>query len=104
MTHGPLAEKNYKRKISKKMRAQALFSVLSKKLKDEEIIFIDTLAMSEIKTKKAQEVMKNLAKVYGKTQMTTATHESAMRRTHMSNYSEDYDAADYAFRKVERPS
>src|SRR3989344_4209598 len=28
-THGPLAEKNYKRKISKKMRAQALFSVLS---------------------------------------------------------------------------
>ena len=29
VTHGPLAEKNYKRKISKKMRAQALFSVLS---------------------------------------------------------------------------
>src|SRR3989338_10372676 len=28
VTHGPLAEKNYKRKISKKMRAQALFSVL----------------------------------------------------------------------------
>src|SRR3989338_7901563 len=31
VTHGPLAEKNYKRKISKKMRAQALYSVLSKK-------------------------------------------------------------------------
>src|ERR1043166_6090887 len=44
VTHGPLAEKNYKRKISKKMRAQALFSVLSKKLKDGEIIFVDTLA------------------------------------------------------------
>ena len=28
VTHGPLKEKNYKRKISKKMRAQALFSVL----------------------------------------------------------------------------
>jgi large subunit ribosomal protein L4 len=65
VTHGPLAEKNYKRKISKKMRAQALFSVLSKKLKDEEIIFIDTLASSEIKTKKAVEVMKNLAKATG---------------------------------------
>src|SRR5882762_3877572 len=51
VTHGPLAEKNYKRKISKKMRAQALFSVLSKKLKDGEIIFIDTLATSAIKTK-----------------------------------------------------
>src|ERR1035437_7631919 len=42
VTHGPLAEKNYKRKVSKKMRAQALFSVLSKKLKDNEILFVDT--------------------------------------------------------------
>lgn len=65
VTHGPLAEKNYKRKVSKKMRAQALFSVLSKKLKDEEIIFVDTLAMSEMKTKKAVDVMKNLAKATG---------------------------------------
>ena len=65
VTHGPLAEKNYKRKISKKMRAQALFSVLSKKLKDGEIIFVDSLALSEIKTKTAVDVMKNLAKVSG---------------------------------------
>ena len=63
VTHGPLAEKNYKRKISKKMRAQALFSVLSKKWKDGEILFIDTLSLSEMKTKKALEVMKNLSKV-----------------------------------------
>ncbi|KKQ01505.1 MAG: 50S ribosomal protein L4 [Parcubacteria group bacterium GW2011_GWB1_36_5] len=63
VTHGPLAEKNYKRKISKKMRAQALFSVLSKKLKDEEIIFVDTLAMPSIKTKDALKVVQSLAKV-----------------------------------------
>lgn len=62
VTHGPLAEKNYKRKISKKMRAQALFSVLSKKFKDGEIIFIDTLSVSSIKTKTAVQVMKSLAK------------------------------------------
>jgi large subunit ribosomal protein L4 len=65
VTHGPLSEKNYKRKISKKMRAQALFSVLSKKLKDGEIIFVDSLILPEIKTKKAVEVMKNLAKASG---------------------------------------
>ena len=65
VTHGPLAEKNYKRKISKKMRAQALFSVLSKKLKDEEILFVDTLSVPAIKTKSAVEVVKNLAKVSG---------------------------------------
>ncbi|MEK7471481.1 MAG: 50S ribosomal protein L4 [Patescibacteria group bacterium] len=63
VTHGPLAEKNYKRKISKKMRAQALFSVLSKKFKDEEILFIDSLSLSKIKTKFALDVVKNLAKV-----------------------------------------
>jgi len=65
VTHGPLAEKNYKRKISKKMRAQALFSVLSKKLKDEEIVFIDSLKMPTIKTKKGVEVIENLAKIRG---------------------------------------
>ena len=47
------------------MRAQALFSVLSKKLKENEILFVDTLAMSEIKTKNAVEVMKNLSKASG---------------------------------------
>src|SRR6201991_1342450 len=62
VTHGPLAEKNYKRKISKSMRAQALFSVLSKKLKDGEIIFVDSLAPSKINTKAAVDVMKSLAK------------------------------------------
>jgi len=65
VTHGPLAEKNYKRKISKKMRAQALFSVLSKKLKDDEIIFVDSLALSKINTKSAVGVMQNLSKTSG---------------------------------------
>ena len=65
VTHGPLAEKNYKRKISRKMRAQALFSVLSRKMKDGEIIFIDSLSQTEMKTKKGQEVMQNLAKASG---------------------------------------
>ena len=65
VTHGPLAEKNYKRKVSKKMRAQALFSVLSKKLKDNEILFVDSLSLSKIKTKDAVNVVKNLAKSSG---------------------------------------
>lgn len=65
VTHGPLSDKNYKRKISKKMRAQALFSVLSKKMKDGEILFVDSLSLPEAKTKKAVEVIKNLSKVSG---------------------------------------
>jgi large subunit ribosomal protein L4 len=62
VTHGPLAEKNYKRKISKKMRAQALFSVLSRKLKDGEVIFVDSFSQTNPKTKEGQKVMQSLAK------------------------------------------
>lgn len=65
VTHGPLAEKNYKRKISKSMRAQALFSVLSKKLKDGEILFVDSLEMPKINTKGAVTVMNGLVKAGG---------------------------------------
>lgn len=63
VTHGPLSDKNYKRKISKSMRAQALFSVLSKKLKDGEILFVDTLTTTGIKTKDAAKTFENLMKV-----------------------------------------
>ena len=65
VTHGPLAEKNYKRKISKKMRAQALFSVLSKKLKDGEIAFVDSLSMPDFSTKSGVEVVRNLERAAG---------------------------------------
>lgn len=53
VAHGPLAEKNYKKKISKSMRAEALFSVLSKKQKNSEIFFIDSLEQKEINTQNA---------------------------------------------------
>jgi large subunit ribosomal protein L4 len=65
VTHGPLAEKNYKRKVSKKMRAQALFSVLSQKMKDGEIIFVDSLGMSAIKTKDGLDAMNKIGKAVG---------------------------------------
>jgi large subunit ribosomal protein L4 len=65
VTHGPLSDKNYKRKVSKKMRAQALFSVLSKKLKDKEILFVDSLTTSNISTKSAAVIIKSLAKASG---------------------------------------
>jgi len=65
VTHGPLAAKNYKRKISRSMRAQALFSVLSRKLKEGEILFVDSLTMSKMNTKAGVEVIKNLATAGG---------------------------------------
>ncbi len=65
VAHGPVKEKNYQRKISKKMRAGALFSVLSKKLKEGEVLFIESLLLPGIKTKQASEVVKNVLRSAG---------------------------------------
>ncbi|MFA6077942.1 MAG: 50S ribosomal protein L4 [Candidatus Paceibacterota bacterium] len=56
VTFGPRAEKNYDRKINKKMKAKALYAVLSKKFTDGEIIFIDTLKLGAPKTKDAKAI------------------------------------------------
>ncbi|HEY4523667.1 MAG TPA: 50S ribosomal protein L4 [Candidatus Paceibacterota bacterium] len=51
VSHGPLKERNYDKKINKKMRRAALFSALSKKLADKELLVIDELKTAEPKTK-----------------------------------------------------
>lgn len=65
VTHGPTNEQNFSQKINKKMRVKALYTVLSKKLKDGEIIFVDNLSFSEPKTKDAVLAMKGLAQAEG---------------------------------------
>lgn len=56
VTFGPRADKNYDRKINRKMKAKALYAVLSKKFTDGEIIFIDTLKLGAPKTKDAKAI------------------------------------------------
>jgi large subunit ribosomal protein L4 len=65
VTHGPLAEKNYDKKINKKTRAKALFVVLSQKLRDGKVLFVDSLDLKAIKTKDAMDALVNLSKVEG---------------------------------------
>ncbi len=65
VAHGPNKEKIFSKRISKGMKAKALFTVLSKKLNEGEIIFVDKLSLSGAKTKEAREVLKSLAKVKG---------------------------------------
>ncbi len=65
VTHGPRNEKNYAKKINKKMRIKALYTVLSEKKRDGEILFIDKLETDEIKTNKAKEVLVSLSKIDG---------------------------------------
>ena len=65
ITHGPRNDKNFDRKVNKKMKAKALFTILSRKYKDGEILFVDSLAFSAPKTKDAKTVVDSLASIKG---------------------------------------
>ena len=64
-THGPTSEKQYGGKLNKKVRRKALAIVLSKKLKDGEVIFIESADVAEAKTKLAKGALEKIAKGTG---------------------------------------
>ncbi|MDD2753626.1 MAG: 50S ribosomal protein L4 [Candidatus Portnoybacteria bacterium] len=61
VTFGPRAEKNFSVKINKKMKRQALFMVLSGKLRDGELVILDELKLKQAKTKDMARVIEKLA-------------------------------------------
>ena len=65
VAHGPRSDKNYDKKINRKMKTKALFTALSQKLRDGKVLFVDSLDLSAIKTKDAAQALVNLAKVEG---------------------------------------
>lgn len=65
VTHGPLAERNYEKKINRKTKLKALFTVLSQKLRDNEILFVDEVSLKAVKTKDAAKTLKSLSKIKG---------------------------------------
>jgi len=58
--HGPTSERDYSQKINKKMRRLALFSILSKKMKDKDIKFFDKINITDGKTKLLAEILRNI--------------------------------------------
>ncbi|HUS60412.1 MAG TPA: 50S ribosomal protein L4 [Nevskiaceae bacterium] len=60
VAHGPRGNQNFKLEMSKKMKRAALFSSLSAKLKDKEILVVSGLAKVKPKTKEMARVLKNL--------------------------------------------
>jgi large subunit ribosomal protein L4 len=65
VAHGPINSKDYTVKINKKVRAKALATVLSKKLADSEVIFIDSLKLGEPKAKEAKAIIVAIANASG---------------------------------------
>lgn len=65
VTHGPSNEQNFARAIPKKMRAKALYMALSRKLRDGEIVFVDTFGITAPKTSAAKKTLETLSGISG---------------------------------------
>lgn len=65
VAHGPRNDKNYERKVNDKMRRKALYTVLSQKMRDGEIFFIDELKFAAPKTAEAKKVFQNFGNIKG---------------------------------------
>ena len=70
VAHGPRNDKSYAKKINRKMRARALYTVLSRKVKDGEVLFVDSLSFTAPKTAEAKKVFSALSSVKGFEHMT----------------------------------
>lgn len=77
ITHGPLNVKDYSKKLNKKVRAKALYTVLSEKLRNNEVMFIDSIAMSTPKTAEAKVILSSLSGVKGFEKMLSKKRNSA---------------------------
>ncbi len=59
-SHGPVKARDFTQKINKKMQRAALYSALSRKLKDGEIVLVDSMQMKDLKTKMVAANLKSL--------------------------------------------
>lgn len=76
---GPTNERNFKKKINKKMNSKAIATVLSAKLRDGEMVVLDKLALKEDKTKEMAQVLKNL-QIKGRILIGFSMEERTMRK------------------------
>lgn len=93
VTFGPRNERNYDKKINKKVKSKALAITLSKKLADGEVIFVDALNFSEPKATEAKKVVLALAKGSNHEDMATKRKNAAL-----IVLSERNEAAEKSFR------
>lgn len=63
ITFGPRSDKDYSKKINKKSRGLAFAMILSSKLRDNKIMFVDQVNLKDVKTKEAASILKDLSTV-----------------------------------------
>jgi len=94
ITHGPTKERNFSKKINKKMAIRALAMALSAKARDTEIVLLDNLLIPSGKTKDASAVLKNLSR--------HKTLASLPKKTKMLLLPDGKIAETRAFRNIDR--
>lgn len=81
VAHGPRPEKKYQKAIPVQMRRRALYTVLSQKLRDGEVVLVDKLTFAKPKTKDAAGALGALAKGAGLADLATRTRNAALVAT-----------------------
>lgn len=62
ITFGPRAERDYSEKVNRKMKAGALFAILSRKAKDGEVVLVESLSFAQPATKDAVAALEAISK------------------------------------------
>jgi large subunit ribosomal protein L4 len=57
VTFGPTSDRNFSKKINKKMKQKAIFMALSDKAANNHLVILDALQMTEFKTKQFNEIL-----------------------------------------------
>lgn len=63
VTFGPTKDRNFKKKINRKMKQKAIYMVMSDKAKCNNFILLDKLEITEYKTRTVNDIIKGLEKV-----------------------------------------
>lgn len=82
ITFGPRSERNYDKKINKKMRTKALFVALSQKLRNGQILFVDGFDGVSGKTKDMISALSGFEKVSGFETINTKKHNNIFMTAH----------------------
>ncbi len=65
VAHGPRKDKDYSKKINRKMRVKALYIALSRKIKEGEALFVDSLSFTAPKTAEAKKLLSAFSGIKG---------------------------------------
>lgn len=78
ITFGPRNERDYTTKLNRNVRAKALGVAFSQKLRDDEVIFLDTMTFAAPKAKEARAVLMALSGITGKATLATKRKNAAL--------------------------